>query len=415
MYLTIRQQIKHLSKRDYRIIKYLCHIAKNLANQAIYNVRQYYFTQKKYLNYYQNWNILKHSENYRKLQTHIAEQVIQQVDRMFKSFLGLLKTKKAGKYLSSVGLPYYLPKDGFMELTIVDFNLKDCILTIPYSCSFKSTHQSIKINVPTILEGKKVKIIKIMPKLKTRYFEVQYVYEANEFQRELDKNEALAIDLGVNNLATCATTQGQTFIVDGRKLKAINQWYNKRNSQLQGIKDKQKHKGITRQQGTLIRKRNNRVNDYMSKTARLIVSFCLSRNIGAIVCGSNANFKSGANLGKVTNQSFVSIPFGSLRDKLRYLCGIYGIYYQEQEESYTSKASFWDRDIMPIYSPDDKEQYKFSGRRTHRGLYRTSSGKELNADVNGALNILRKSNVVSLRRLYGRGEVDTPARIRVPA
>ena len=201
MYLTIRQQIKHLSKRDYRIIKYLCHIAKNLANQAIYNVRQYYFTQKKYLNYYQNWNILKHSENYRKLQTHIAEQVIQQVDRMFKSFLGLLKTKKAGKYLSSVGLPYYLPKDGFMELTIVDFNLKDCILTISYSCSFKSTHQSIKINVPTILEGKKVKIIRIMPKLKARYFEVQYVYEGKETQSELDKNEALAIDLGVNNLA----------------------------------------------------------------------------------------------------------------------------------------------------------------------------------------------------------------------
>ena len=125
MYVTIRQQMKHLSKKDYRTIRNLCHIAKNLANQALYNVRQHYFREKKYLNYYQNWNILKHSENYKKLQS------------------------------------------------------------------------------------------------------------------ELDKNEALAIDLGVNNLATCVTTQGETFIIDGRKLKAINQWYNKRNPELQGIKGKQ--------------------------------------------------------------------------------------------------------------------------------------------------------------------------------
>ena len=184
MYVTIRQQMKHLSKKDYRTIRNLCHIAKNSANQALYNVRQHYFREKKYLNYYQNWNILKHSENYKKLQTHVAEQVIQQVDSMFKSFFGLLKTKKSGKYLPSVGLPYYLPKDGFMELTIVDFNLKDCMLTIPYSRSFKKAHQSIKIKVPPKLKGKKVKIIRIMPKLKARYFEVQYVYEGKETQRE---------------------------------------------------------------------------------------------------------------------------------------------------------------------------------------------------------------------------------------
>ena len=118
-------------------------------------------------------------------------------------------------------------------------------------------------------------------------------------------------------------------------------------------------------------------------------------------------------MGRVTNQQFVNIPFGKLRQKLKYLCELYGIEYREQEESYTSKASFWDKDEMPIYNADNPQKYEFSGSRIRRGLYRTSTGFEFNADVNGALNILRKSNVVSLLWLYSRGGVDTPARIRV--
>lgn len=115
MYLAIRQQIKQLSKKDYRNIKCLCHIAKNLANEAIYNVRQYYFREKRYLNYYENWNLLKNnSVNYRKLQTHVTQQIIRQVDAMFQSFFALLKLKKAGKYSQKVRLPQYLPKDGFI-------------------------------------------------------------------------------------------------------------------------------------------------------------------------------------------------------------------------------------------------------------------------------------------------------------
>ena len=413
MYLTIKHQVKFSSKEDYRNVKKLCHIAKNLTNEAIYNIRQHYFTEKKYLNYYANRVQLKNnSVNFKKLQTHVAQQIIRQVDGMFTSFFALLKLKQAGKYSQPIKIPHYLPKDGFTTLTIQDFNLKDGRLTIPYSRSFGKPHKSITINTPPILRDKNVKIIKIVPKANARYFEIQYVYEAIETRRELNHNNALGVDLGINNLATCATNTGKTFIIDGRKLKSINQWYNKENARLQSIKDKQNYKRVTKRQKAVALRSNNRVNDYMSKAARLIINYCLIHDIGVLVCGYNADFQRESDMGKVNNQNFVNIPFGSLRNKLKYLCEFYGLDYHEQEESYTSKASFWDRDYIPVYVSGNQQEYKFSGRRIHRGLYKTANGYKLNADVNGALNIMRKSSVVSLTGLYGRGDVDTPARIR---
>ena len=118
-------------------------------------------------------------------------------------------------------------------------------------------------------------------------------------------------------------------------------------------------------------------------------------------------------MGKVNNQNFTQIPFGKLREKLEYLCMFYGIGFIKQEESYTSKASFFDQDKLPIYSADNPQKYKFLGKRIKRGLYQQSNGLLLNADVNGALNILRKSKVVSLDTLYHRGEVGTPIRTRI--
>ena len=415
MYLTVKQQVKQLSKEDYRNIKRLSHIAKNLANEAIYNVRQYFFQEGKYLNYQKNYVLLKESPNYKALNSNMAQQTMKEVDGMFQSFFALLELAKKGKYsFKAVKLPKYLPKDGFTTLIIGFVRLKGNQLTIPYSQSYGKEHKKVTINIPPILEGKKVKEIRIIPKSKARFFEIQYTYEVAEEQRDLDDQKAIAIDFGIDNLTTCATSTGQTFIIDGRRLKSINQWYNKENSRLQSIKDKQKFgKKCTNRQNELAHKRNNRVNDYMSKTARKIINYCLEKNIGVLVCGYNVTFQRESNLGKVTNQNFVNIPFGKLRDKLQYLCKLYGIKYIEQEESYTSKASFWDKDEIPVYNDDNPKQYTFSGKRVHRGLYKTASGYKFNADVNGALNILRKSKVVSLLGLYCRGELDTPVRIRV--
>ena len=414
MYLTLKQQVKHLSKKEFRNLKYLSHIAKNLTNEAIYNIRQYYFNKKKYLSYNENYKMLKNSENYKKLNSNMAQQILKEVDGSFKSFFGLLKLAKNGQYnFKDIKLPKYLAKDGFTTLVIGFVRLKDDILIVPYSNSFKKTHQEVKIKLPPVLKGKKIKEIRIIPKQHSRYFEIQYTYEVEEVQRELNENNALGIDLGINNLCTCVTNNGASFIIDGRKLKSINQYYNKTNATLQSIKDKQKIEHITLRQKRIVRKRNNRIEDYLSKAARIIINYCLNNDIGKIVLGYNENFQRNSNIGSINNQNFVNIPYGKLRDKLIYLCKLYGIEFKLQEESYTSKASFFDGDEIPIYDKENSQKYIFSGKRIKRGLYQTSVGKLINADCNGALNILRKSKVVDLSILYNRGELDTPKRIRI--
>ena len=414
MYLTVKQQLKHLSKEEYLSLRELSHTAKNLYNQAVYNIRQYYFQENKYLNYQKNNSLLKSSENYKTLNSNMSQQILKEVDGSFKSFFGLLKKKNKGMYNAKVKLPSYLLKNSFTTLIIGFVRLNEDTFVIPYSNSFKKNHKKISIKIPPILLDKKIKEIRIIPKFNARFFEVQYTYEVQEEQRNLDKNHALAIDFGINNLATCVTSKGRSFIIDGKKLKSINQWFNKEKARLQSIKDKQKYgKKPTLRQKYLYSSRNNKVNDYMSKTARKIINYCLENNIGTLVCGYNETFQRNSNIGKANNQTFVNIPFGKLREKLEYLCKLYGLRFIEQEESYTSKSSFFDMDILPKFEADKSQTYSFLGKRIKRGLYQTSKGYILNADVNGALNILRKSNVVDLEVLYSRGVVDTPARIRI--
>ncbi len=300
-----------------------------------------------------------------------------------------------------------------------------------------------------------MKEIRIIPKVDARFFEIQYIYEAECIQRNLNTTNALALDLGINNLVTGVSSKGETFIIDGRRLKSINQWFNKENERLQSIKDKQhygrkttnrqktiacKHNNkindymnkaarrvidycidhdigtlvvgynetkTTNRQKTIACKHNNKINDYMNKAARRVIDYCIDHDIGTLVVGYNETFQKDSNIGKRNNQIFINIPYGKLIDKLKYLCELNDIILVMQEESYTSKASFWDKDVIPVYKSDDTEEYYFSGKRIHRGQYRTASGQVLNADVNGALNILRKSRVVDVNILYSRGEVDT--------
>lgn len=277
MYLTMKQQVKQLTKEDYKNLKLLSHIAKNLANEAIYNIRQYYFTEGEYLNYQKNYALLKNSLNYKMLNSNMAQQILKEVDGSFKAFFGLLKLAKKGKYnFKDIKLPKYLPKDGFTTLIIGFVRINRNKLIIPYSNSFKKEHKSIEINIPPKLVDKKIKEIRVIPKSNARFFEIQYAYEVEEVQSNVDKNKALAIDFGINNLATCVTSTGKSFIIDGRRLKSINQWHNKENARLQSIKDKQGYKNkYTNKQLANTKKRNNKVNDYMNKTARIIINYCL--------------------------------------------------------------------------------------------------------------------------------------------
>ena len=415
MYLTIKQQVKHLSKEEYRTIRELCHVAKNLTNEAIYNVRQYYFTEGEFLKYEKNYTLLKTSSNYKALNSNMAQQILKEVDGSFKSFFGLLKLAKQGKYaFKDCKLPYYLPKDGYATLVIGFVRLNGNKLVLPFSNSFKKTHKTIEITIPPVLLDKKVKEIRIIPKSNARFFEIQYIYKAECIQRNLNTNNALALDLGINNLVTAVSSNGKSFIIDGRRLKSINQWFNKENARLQSIKDKQ-HFGrkSTNRQKMIARNRNNNVNDYMNKTACKVIDYCIANDIGTLIVGYNETFQRNSNIGKRNNQNFVNIPYGQLRNKLEYLCELNNIIFVKQEESYTSKASFWDKDEMPVYNADNPAEYQFRGTRVHRGLYKTANGKTFNADINGALNIMRKSSVVDMNILYSRGEVDTPIRIRI--
>ena len=175
MHLTVKQQVKHLSKEDYKTIKELCHIAKNLANEAIYNVRQYYFSEGEFLKYEKNYTLLKNSPNYKLLNSNMAQQILKEVDGSFKSFFGLLKLAKQGKNtFKDCRLPHYLPKDGYTTLVIGFVRLKGNRLILPFSNGFKKTHKAVEITIPPILLDKKVKEIRIIPKAKARFFEIQY-------------------------------------------------------------------------------------------------------------------------------------------------------------------------------------------------------------------------------------------------
>lgn len=410
MYLIIKQQLNHLTEAEYNILKELCRISKNLKNQVLYEIRQKFFEDKSYLSYNEVYKLLKTNDNYKLLQSNMAQQIMKKVDAEFRSFFGSLKSQKV---THRINIPHYLPKDGYNQLVIQQVNIRNGRFQMPYSREYAKTHEKFQIKVPLVISDKTIKEIKIIPKYNARFFEISYTYEVEDVsKRDLDKTSALAIDLGVNNLCTCVTSDGDSFILDGRKLKSYNQWYNKENARLQSIKDKQKlGKSLTKQQVRLLRKRENRIRDYLGKTAKRIINSCLEHDIGNLVFGKNKGFQQKSNMGRANNQIFVQMPFQKLQQKLKYQCEIYGIEMIEQEESYTSKASFWDKDEIPVYG--NSRQYKFSGKRIKRGLYQTSSGKLINADLNGALNILRKSNVVSLKALYSRGELNTPVRIRV--
>ena len=406
MYLAVKQQLNNLNKEEYLVLRELCHVSKNLYNQALYEIRQEYFKSKKCLNYYDVCKKLQGTENYSLLQAQMSQQTLKTVDDNFKSFFELIKKKLKAR------IPKYLDKDEFFKLTIPTVSIKDGKIQLPYSRQYAKEHNKIYLKVPNILNGKKVKQVWIIPRQNARFFEVQYIYKVEPKEKKPTKN-ALAIDLGIDNLCTCVTSSGKSFIVDGKKLKSFNQWYNKETSRLNSIKDKQKIKGYTNKLYKILTKRNNRVSDILHKSCKYIVNYCIDNNIDTVVCGMNKDFQRYSNLGKVNNQKFTQIPFGKLRDILNYLCELNGINFIEQEESYTSKASFWDRDEIPVFSSESKVNYDFSGKRVHRGLYRSKNGMLLNADLNGSLNILRKSNVVSLKALYSRGVLNPPLRIRV--
>ena len=417
VYLTQSNVIRNLSKEDYAMLREMCQYSNNLYNVALYNIRQYYFQEKKFLKYEENYHVCKENENYGLLQAGVSQQILKVADRSFKSFFNLIKKAKSGEYrFKDIKMPHYREKGGMFNLILSTnaINVKDGFLTIPMSRGFSKRHgrKQIKIPFPARLKEKTIKEVRICPVYNGRYFKIQYCYLQEKEPQDVSPDNVLAIDIGLENLATCVTNTGTAFIMDGRKLKSINQYWNKQKAYYQGIADKQGQKK-THRLYALARKRNNRTQDYLRKVARYIINYCIEHRIGTIVCGYNGDFKRSIDLGRITNQQFTQISFGNLRETLEGLCERYGMRYIEQEESYTSQASCLDLDDIPVYHPEQPYTGTFSGKRIHRGLYQFADGRMVNADVNGAYNILRKSKQNFDFEGLCKGLLDSPLRIRI--
>ncbi len=230
MFKTQKNQIRGLSKPEFKALQELCRLSKNLYNVGLYQIRQFFFAEKTFLRYESNYHQCKTNENYQLLNTDIAQQVLKVVDRSFRSFFNLIKKAKSGNYqFNQISLPHYLKKDGYFSLIMPRINVKDGFFKVPMSREFKLKYGEVKIPFPDRLLDKNLKEVRIHPKHNCQFFEVEFITEEEPQTVELNPKNAMSIDLGLNNLATCVTTTGASFIIDGRKLKSQNHWYNKTN------------------------------------------------------------------------------------------------------------------------------------------------------------------------------------------
>ena len=412
MYLTTKVlQTKKHHEVDLNILAHLCYHSARLYNVGLYSVRQHYFNTKSYLSYFTNCKVCKTNENYGILLSDASQQILKLVDRDMQSFFKLLTLKKAGKYSAAVRLPKYKKPESLSTYVIQGRSCriqKDGTVAIGLTKEFRELYGiddrrilfTIPKNIQNVIEFKEIRII---PQYEGKQFSIEFIYESNKQFRKAEGDGYMSIDLGVSNLASCtifSNGDASQFIVDGRRLKNINHYYNKKATMLNGTYAKNKNisSSNTKRMMRLMNGRYNRINDYFNRVVKILVNKCLDNGVTTLVIGYNKGQKQGISIGKVNNQNMVMIPFYKLRQKLQYQCELHGISYCPQEESYTSKASCLDDDYIPVYG--EAVTKPFSGKRIHRGLYRASDGSGLNADINGSINILkkylkeRKSNVV---------------------
>ena len=371
---------KHIIKphhKYYDEVDHLCWLSKNLYNATLYTVRQYYFATKQFLNY-QAVNKMYAGSNqpdYRALPAKVATHTQMLVDRNFKSFFGLLKLKAQGKYNRPIKIPKYLNKKAGRQVV----HYTKGALSFKAQGFIKLSKTNIKIK--TKLTKENVQFVRLVPK--NHYVVIEIGYNVKEPELKLNNNNVLAIDIGVNNIASCVTTDGDKLLVNGKPLKYINHNYNKAVADAKSKLKTTHNRNSSKYINQIINKRNNRINDYLHKITTYIVNHAVSKDIGTIVVGYNKEWKQDTNLGKVNNQNFVHIPFYRLINLLAYKCRLKGIKFQTIVESYTSKCSFVDNEEI-------KKHKTYSGKRITRELFKTKNGLIINADINGAYNILKK-------------------------
>jgi putative transposase len=393
---ALKTKIRGLDKSQFKRLRELSHHAKNLYNQTLWTLREAYEATGFYFTYPQMDKAMKQvqnlegSINYRLLKSAVSQQSLRKLDKNFKSFFMANEDfkKNPNKYKGQPKPPRF--KKNQVDNLIYTYQAFQIHSNEVVLDARKG--KELKIPLPKPLIGKTIKVVEIIPK--PHYFQAVFVYEETKsnYQQVPANEKAMSIDLGLNNLATIVTNGViKPFIIDGRRIKSINAYYNKRQASIQSVLEKSRGKKWSKKLQSLTDWRNDRVNDYLHKATAQVVKTCLTHNISKVVVGDVAKSLAQINLGTKTNQNFVNLSLGQFVDKLSYKLGQHSIKLIVANESYTSKASFKDSDKMPKkYEKNAKPTY--SGKRLKRGLYRSLDGTLINADVNGAYNILRKSD-----------------------
>ncbi len=386
---SCKAKIRGLTKAQFAHLQKLCNHAKNLYNQALWNIRKEWQENGSYLDYYVMDKVMKKTVNlegavnYHLLKAGVSQQILRKLDCNWKAFFAAIADWKISpfKYRGKPKFPNFI-REKYYPL-IFDAQ------RFQIHGDFAKLDELISIKIPGQLSDKNIKQIQIIPRF--HYFEAVFIYEDSSLLPQVTPNERkMAIDLGLNNLAVCVTNGViPPFVISGRPLKSINQFYNKMLAFYQPILKTRNSLHWSKRLQALTDRRNKQINDYLHKASRKIVNVCLANDISQVIIGNVARSNYKIHIGKTNNQNFVNISLGQFVDKVVYKLEAHSITSKVADESYTSKSSFLDDDLLPAkYAPD--ATYSFKGVRIKRGLYKSQNKTLINADVNGAYNILRK-------------------------
>lgn len=353
---------RHYSKGNQEIIR-LCTLSKELYNRCTFLMRKAWFSKERLPDITILTNETKNLECFKEFKnTKTAKQTIRKCLTDWGNYRKALTaySKDKSKFIKCPKPPNYKNK----LAQVIFYNE-----TIKGGQSNKSINMLTATNNCFSVKFKpNYKQVVVTPKTFGFMIEVQYEKNEKKEKVKLNKNKVCTIDLGLNNLCAITLDQQRPILINGRIIKSINQWYNKRPCK------------------SRLKKRYFRLENYFHHVSKLIVDLCVKNKVSKIIIGKNDGWKQNINLGKKTNQSFCSIPYYLLMQKIQYKAAIQGIEVIFTEESYTSQSSFFDNDVLPKYGDNKVE---FSGKRKYRGLY-VSNGFAVNSDVNGSLNIGRK-------------------------
>lgn len=388
--MIVQRVEKHQIKQRNPFYSMFCdfaHKSKNLYNHANFLVRKEFIKNNRWIRYEELDKMLKTDfefDDYRQMPTaQSAQQTLRLLEKDWKSFFTAIKdwSVHKEKYLGRPKLPKYKPKNGkhILILTNQNVKLKNDVLCFPKA--FQGF--VVKPRFARLDNFVSFQQVRVVPSFKSFMVELVYNMEIPDVPLS-DNGTYLSVDIGLDNLATIVNNAGlKPIIMNGKGLKSINQYYNKQISHYREVAKRMNDKDYTNRMDALTRKRNHRIDDYMHKASSYLISYARSNSVHTIVIGNNKEWKQKSSMSKKVNQSFVGIPHMRFIEMVQYKAQNVGINVVLTEESYTSGTSFLDEE-SPIKANYNKK------RRVHRGLFVSNTGRKINADVNGAYQIMKK-------------------------